>query len=337
MLWIGLDMLRIPDCLSKIFHHSEDEPKRPLPKLPTVPHATISQAWWESKAVDASVTLPLTPEEYQLTRKLGISIRSGKFSIAQLPETNRQCLLLALKSGDVRGDLCYQLQHGPQLLSRPVLDLLGLGGDIARAVHLDHLQAAVAGCDLNAVLKHIARDVVRDLIVEGTCRRNEEAEVLWEHAEAAAMAMEALCRGFSVRNDRLPYVLALLHDIGRSVVLWTVLASSQPRPGQAALRSVQEGLSPVAGRMALAYWGLPKAVQEVVEHARDETLDPSDRLVKLKALVQVADAIASRCGHGTGDTGASILSLPGARLLGLTAQNAPTILGSLPLRLMQAG
>ena len=136
--------------------------------------------------------------------------------------------------------------------------------------------------------------------------------VLWKHSGASALAAE-LAPGFC--KAKVPpeaFAAALLHDVGKIVLcrhlkpeVFELLAEAEARGGVDALNAEIEVLEVHHGELGgliAQHWKLPEIIVKGISfhHAPDACLDPRERLVC--DAVCVADAAATSCGFGIGNS-----------------------------------
>jgi putative nucleotidyltransferase with HDIG domain len=162
--------------------------------------------------------------------------------------------------------------------------------------------------------------------------------LLWEHAVAAACAASTLATHVGGFSPDEVFIGGLLHDVGK-----LVMHSEAERQYQDVLRVVyaDEATSIAAemdvfgfdhaevGRLTLEKWSLPERLVNAVAGHHDLSRASADSGGKpLAALLQIADRMALREGHGRRAANPELDIFPGeaAGVLGVQGANAESLL-----------
>ncbi len=139
---------------------------------------------------------------------------------------------------------------------------------------------------------------------------------LWQHSVAVALSCEKLAGRFGVDPGE-GFVLGLLHDVGRFVLLSACQRAQEGRASKEHLSSERErelfGMDHAEiGARLLERWGLPAALFEVVAAHHNSLAETHPRARAVK-LLQAAEALAfaSHLGLAAGDASESALETVG--------------------------
>ncbi|MBN1512533.1 MAG: HDOD domain-containing protein [Phycisphaerae bacterium] len=249
---------------------------------------------------------PRAPRPAQATRSgspAGSRQVSGVDQIAALPSVVCEVLMLAGNRHADRGELARAIERDVALTAR-VLALANSCGHGVERGRIATVDDAVARLGFNAVRQMAAgmailRTVSREADASGAYIR------LWEHSFAAALVNTLIDSGHSHRTGGDEYLIGLLHDMGKFMVIDSAPDQLQALAETAGLADEGTLLGhnhAELGAEMLHRWGLPEAiVTPVGEHHRtwDETqpFDPKDEPT-LRG--QLADGLALAFGFRSG-------------------------------------
>jgi len=223
--------------------------------------------------------------------------------ITALPSVVCEVLMLAGNRHADRGELARAIERDVALTAR-VLALANSCGHGVERGRIATVDDAVARLGFNAVRQMAAgmailRTVSREADASGAYIR------LWEHSFATALVNTLIDSGHSHRTGGDDYLVGLLHDVGKFMVIDS--APEQRRALAETAGPADEGTllghnhAELAGEM-LCRWGLPATIVEAVgEHHRswDET-QPFDPKEEATLRGQLADGLALAFGFRSG-------------------------------------
>lgn len=200
------------------------------------------------------------------------------------------------------------------------------------------INAACARLGTRTVANAVQAVANGNLYITGNEAFRDEMKQLWRHAVATAHCAYEIANVLAEpRSDEL-FVAGLIHDIGRVVLLDIV--ANQYRGVLADLRSspdlqeeVFESYSPLVGLHVVIKWNLPPEFHMITYFLRDTDNVPNDSVRVLANIVALAEAVAEVSGYGLGMNIKSILSLPAARVLGMTDMKLATVRADLDEKL----
>lgn len=300
-----------------------------------------TDSWWmrPSEHQAGSPSVKLVGPEAVLGKQVCMQVHGHRLPLPKLLPGERKLLAMVARKQLDRDPLAALLAEHPDLPEGKALAL--------EAVHLE--APPTNRKTWRSVLETQAVPAVVTFLLGGVMRRMTEsllgeedeagAEML-EHAQASAVAALSLARALRFHRPYVAYTVALLHDAGRALVLRACRDARVPggMEREEVARLLQDSLHEEAGLLLAKAWGLPDAMAQVIGNHHGP-LDKDDRLAPLRALVQIADEAAIRCGHGGGERPArpdTLLDAPSARFLGLTEENAPPVLDGLPTKMVEA-
>jgi len=196
----------------------------------------------------------------------------------------------------------------------------------ARATRIDSLDRAIQVLGFEGT-----RDVALALALSSVgSDRTPWGQHLWVHARAASIATNLLARYLRRGANESAFVIALLHDLGRQLMVVIDTEAMNELMANESSRTVENleaevelfGVDHAAlGAACLQRWGLPGQVADVVA---SHHLPPGQRIGSAAprdvALLRVADRYALGLEQGTGSPEciASVVAAdPSHRLLGL--------------------
>ena len=185
----------------------------------------------------------------------------------------------------------------------------------------------------SALVEACIRQLVRRALVDGRDNLDAPSDSLWRHSVATAAATAHLCAVFKFKRPRLARTVALMHDLGRAVVyrLAKAEAEADNPPTEELLEHLCVNLHEEAGLLAAREMRVPDVLAQIIGNHHAE-IDPDDRLAGLRAIIQLADQSAIRCGHGDMETqmNGALIDLSCAKHLGITEARAEDILAPIP-------
>ncbi len=131
---------------------------------------------------------------------------------------------------------------------------------------------------------------------------------LWQHSIACGIAAQIMARNFADQDPEIAYTAALLHDIGKIVMVqvakadyMAVLDACEPahRPHFRAEQQAYQTDHAAIGSMLLKRWRFPENIVAAVKFHHDPINAPDDAR-RLASLVFAANVIAYRLELGSG-------------------------------------
>jgi len=228
---------------------------------------------------------------------------AGVNQITALPSVVCEVLVLAGNRDADRGELARAIERDVALTSR-VLALANSCGHGVERGRISTVDEAVARLGFSAVRQMAAgmailRTVSREADASGAYIR------LWEHSFATAMVGTLMDSERSRRVGSDDYLIGLLHDVGKFMVIDSAPEQIQALAETAGLADEGTLLGhnhAELGAEMLLRWGLPSTIIEPVgEHHRhwDET-QPFDPTEEATLRVQLADGLALAFGFRSG-------------------------------------
>ncbi len=151
--------------------------------------------------------------------------------------------------------------------------------------------ANVAHCVAQANIYRATNPIFRELMQE-----------LWKHAVGTARLAESLAAGAGNLPSRSIFLMGLVHDVGKVVLLDAITVRSRGRVGQLdkhwdLLMNVLDEFAPYAGLRVLQHWGLAQEIRFTTYYlASPSSAPPLYR--KQTALIALASAVAELAGYG---------------------------------------
>jgi len=131
---------------------------------------------------------------------------------------------------------------------------------------------------------------------------SELMEQLWRHAVATARLAETFADAIPGLPPNSVFLMALVHDIGKTVLLDAITNRYKGRVGRLKdswdllLRSLDE-FGPYAGLRVVQHWNLAPEVRFATFYSAEPTAAP-DQYRKCALLIALASTVAEVCGYG---------------------------------------
>jgi len=295
------------------------KPAAPLPRREPAPKADAKISRPTIGALDREETATLrelTARETDVLRRLGERIRSGEFRMHELPTTSVATLEMANRSSVELKQLIDAVGRDPVLAS----EMLRVANSALYATEIPahSLQQAVMRIGLNNV-----RGVVFTAGMKSALRGSERVKAFSEEVWRQAQSVALIARVIGGRSDfdpELAYMVGLLHDIGKIVVLSLldpeVKELARPTPTLIA-RAFREHHEYVGAAMA-AKWKLPPEIVAVAGAHHD--LDAKLEYPRETALAWLAHEIDVRMSSGDDEGCRALITCKALDLLGVAAE-----------------
>lgn len=245
-------------------------------------------------------------------------IKRGAVELPVLPAAAAQVRRIVSDGGGPR-DLAQVLGHDPVLAAA----ILRHANSAAYAGlrEVTDLQQAVTRLGISSVDRTVLALSAKNAFAPSDQLDKELYALLWTHSMTAAAAARKLAPRSASFSPETVFLAALLHDMGKIVVLRcaAMLRKRDPhrfRFERVTLLEFFEALHCKTGDTLCESWHLPPEVRDVMRRHHDASLTgPNDALV---AIVQLSNRIAAKLGASLKpDQEISLLDLPGAQLLRL--------------------
>lgn len=286
-----------------------EERKRELAERQRRAMAAGAAAPHESGAHDPNSTLASLIES---------EIRKGAVELPVLPAAAAQVRQIVAGGGGPR-DIAAVLGHDPVLAA----SILRHANSAAYAGlrEVADLQQAVTRLGTSSVDRTVLALSARNAFAPYDHLDKDLYEMLWTHSMTAAAAARRLTPRSGGFSPETVFLAALLHDMGKIVVLRCAAALRRRDPvrfrfERATLLEFFDALHCTTGDSLCESWHLPPEVKDVMRRHHDVGLSgPQDALV---AIVQLANKVAAKLGASLRpDQEISLLDTPGAQLLRL--------------------
>lgn len=217
-------------------------------------------------------------------------VEHGELHLPLLPQVASEVMALA---ADPKADAAKlaALIHKDQALAAHVLRIVNSPAYMPRSpvVSLQHA-IAMLGLTLLSEITFAASIKAGIFQVPG---HEERVRTLWQHSLASGAFAKEIARARRV-NVESAYLCGLLHEIGKPVVLRTVVAIAREQNlplDKATVDILVEGHHTRIGGIIGEQWGLPKQVVETTQYYKDYDHAPSFR--QECVLTCVADWLAT--------------------------------------------
>ncbi len=229
---------------------------------------------------------PLENLEQALVRK----IDRGEVELPLLPQVASQVMAL---TSDPSADAAKlsSLIHQDQALAAHVLRIANSPAYMPRSPVVS-LQHAVAMLGIN-LLSEIAFTASLKTGAFQVAGHEDEVKYLWRHSLASGAFGKEVARARRL-NVESAYLCALLHGIGKPVVLRTVATLARERqlsPDKPAVSQLVEDYHTRVGGLIADKWGLPKPVIAAIQYYAN--YDHADSFRQECMLTCVADRLAT--------------------------------------------
>jgi putative nucleotidyltransferase with HDIG domain len=250
--------------------------------------------------------------------------------LPHLPHIPQQVLLLTRNESSKVRDIARLISQD-QVLSA---DLLRRANSVAYggATTVTALDAALVRLGMRGTRSlMISRSVKHVTLAVGGRGGQFRGEALWKQSLASGYVMAAFADCLKVNKEEA-FLLGLLHDIGKVVVLRSCaqLTAATGRPVSDGLFSyVCQEYHELMGGMIADHWMLPPQVGAIVKSHHAE-LQSDDEFATTRAMIQLTDATISLLGYGP-EFPYDLLAMPAASHLGLSgSERFIETLGVLP-------
>ena len=222
-------------------------------------------------------------------------------SLSVIPEVPRRVIALVHDPLADAGALAALIRDDSVL----TMGILRLANSVAYAGRetTQDLKMACARVGLKRVASFMWTALNASVYMKGPSRFRPWLNRLWKHSAAAAECAELLAHAMHEPDDHLAYVGALLHDVGKVVLLQAICSL----PGQAAaafadarldtetlVRTYHAGV----GLHAVQYMKSAPEIRTTTLHHHSPQAVTEPRLARLTLLVAGASALATEAGYG---------------------------------------
>lgn len=253
-----------------------------------------------------------------LASLIDAEIRTGAVELPVLPTAAAQVREIVAFGGGAR-DIADVLGHDP-VLAAAILRHAN-SASYAGLREVTDLQQAVTRLGISSVDRTVLALSAKNAFAPTDRLDKELYDSLWTHSMTAAAAARRLAPRSSTFSPETVFLAALLHDMGKIVVLRCAGMLRRRDPQRFKFERVTlleffDALHCTTGDTLCQSWHLPPEVRDVMRRHHDLDLSgPQDALV---AIVQLANKIAAKLGASLKpDAEVSLLDTPGAHLLRL--------------------
>lgn len=276
----------------------------------------------ERRALATGVALSVDAEapdpNSTLASLIESEIRKGAVELPVLPSAAAQVRQIVERGGGAK-DIADVLGHDP-VLAAAILRHANTAA-YAGLREVTELQQAVTRLGISSVDRTVIALSAKNAFAPSDKLDKDLYEMLWMHSMTAAAAARKLAPRSASFSPETVFLAALLHDMGKIVVLRCAAALRKRDPQRFRFERVTmleffDALHCSTGDTLCESWHLPPEVRDVMRRHHDVVLTgPQDALV---AIVQLANKIASKLGASLKpDKDVSLLDTPGAQLLRL--------------------
>ncbi|MFN8058299.1 MAG: HDOD domain-containing protein [Vicinamibacterales bacterium] len=259
---------------------------------------------------------PTLPDD-SLAARVEKEISSGRVELPVLPEAAVKIRTVIAEEGGLN-EIVEVIGHDPALAAAILRHANSAAFSGLRDV-VD-LQQAVVRLGLQNVERTVLALSAREAF-GGDHAHAGLYRALWTHSMTTAIAARRLAPRTASFNSETIFLAALLHDIGKVVVLRCAADMHRQNPKrfsfqESTLREFFQALHCRTGDALCEAWHLPAEIRDVMRRHHDTNLSgPDDSLV---AIVQLANLVSTKLGASlTPDAEVSLLDTPGAALLRL--------------------
>ena len=272
--------------------------------------------------MDTTPTEALPPE---VEPALETWIAEGRIELPSLPHVAAQVISLTFDEDCDLAGVEKVVSQDPHI-----------AGQVLRHANSALFAPAVVIQSLARALSHLGMGRIRDVALKVSCESRvfkcdayaTEAAALLEHAKMTAVLARHIASRVSLSSDEA-FLLGLLHDVGRPVLLQTladlipVLRVKLKRrlqiDGETAMALIDRYHETVAAELLRA-WGMPASLGEALSHHHDPGSLEDPEVAKLMWVVRLADGI---------DEEGDDVAAEAASALGLGASEVDEIRGRL--------
>jgi len=276
-------------------------------------HEAVSQG-------EASAPAPLAPE---LARALEEVLADGSLELPLLPGVASELLGLSADAATDAPRLAALLHRDPALAAN-VLRVANSPAYLPR-VPIVSLQQAITRLGFRN-LRDIA---VASCLQAGVFRapgREAQVRAIWRHSLASAAFGREIARSLR-RNVESAFLCGLLHEVGKPLVLQTLLRLAAERgatPDDDALEAALDAYHVRAGILLAERWSLPSAVARAIAEYRLEGREGEPAAES--AIVALADLLATHLLAPDRISAEELVAHPSRDLLNLYPEDLDRIL-----------
>jgi HD-like signal output (HDOD) protein len=223
-------------------------------------------------------------------QRVWLDLNAGSFEPPRLPQVAAEVMRIAQQPDSSLAEVTRLLHQDPFL-----------AGSVLRAANaafyaprngrrITQLQRAVARLGLDRT-----RDIVLSVALRQTIYRGRHAALmsaLWSEAIGVAVAMNLLA-GATGKSHEQAFVIGLLHDVGRPVLVGVLEQVLEEMEGELAFEELAEEVFHLmharAGAAIITGWGLPRSFAALVDHHHDPV--PPPPLQQLAEFLRLATLI----------------------------------------------
>lgn len=282
--------------------------------------------WWQPQGARvATAPVATKPEridqpgtvEHEVMRRLEVALSDPELELPHLPHIPQQVLALLRQDKAGMGEIAELISQDQVLAAA----LLRRANSVAcrGTEKVLTLQAAVTRLGMRGIRSMVVSESLKHLTVSLSGGRTRGA-LLWRESLASGHVMAAFAECFQLLLHE-PFLVGLLHDIGKVVVL-RACSDAERATGQGVSSDAFEYLCQeyheMMGEMLAEYWQLPEEISRVIR-SHHAPLEGRGEQLEIRAAIQLTDATVALLGYGP-SIPYDLLSTPAALRLG-AAQN----------------
>jgi HD-like signal output (HDOD) protein len=221
-------------------------------------------------------------------------------SLPTLPEPPQQVIHAAHDPLTASGDLAALITRDAMMTVR----MLNLANSVAAQSRsrITDMQYACARLGIRTIV-NVAYVSAHSHFYQSTIPAFRELmQHLWRHSIATARLAEILAPSFGVQTSTSLFLMGLVHDIGKPVLLQAITAQHKDRVGRLKgdwdlLVDALDIFAPYAGLRVVQRWGLPVEMGFAAFYLADPGAAPAAYALHAK-MIALASAAAEQCGYG---------------------------------------
>jgi putative nucleotidyltransferase with HDIG domain len=215
-------------------------------------------------------------------------------------------LLALLDDPETNSDTLADIIRADAGLTTDVLHAANKAG-VGGVCRVDSLQQAITRLGLREIYRLLTYIITSPGIMSLDAFGFQRVD-LWQHSVACGIGAQILARNFADQDPEIAYTAALLHDIGKLVMVqvakadYLAMIDSCEPANQPHFRAEQREFHcdhALVGSLLLKRWKFPENIIAAVKFHHDPLHAP-DSAKRLTALIYCANIIAYRLNLGTG-------------------------------------